>query len=677
MRSPGTRSGTVAADQFQLSSGSIRLKVHRPFESNPFIPTCRCLPPTLGSWIVMSISFSCPNCGKDFKTDAGLAGKKCKCKQCDHVFVIPAARGASPSGSVRPLTTFDDAGPSEAKPSRPAPKPARPAAAAARPSRPNYLDDDFDPYSIDDAMPLPPRKAEEVDEEEDYRGPSPVATRPRKKTKRSSSGPFAGLPPIYYGIVAGVAGVGVLAGAAGITSVSVVLGAVGILGALVPLLYGSIGVLVVPFYEGALHGIACFMLWPYQLFYLITRWSDMKGPFLTYLGGVGLMVLSAMPFVFIASKRPPGQPPQFAQTPWPGPELPDGFPQPPSAPLPPGMVRPPRLPGMPEMPGIPTPPGFVPRPQGVPGAPRQPSNPDTVVLVVTGLGDKATEEDFDDKLKGMLETSYGRCNMFGTGNFARKTYNVSPIPDAKALADRITWAKVTRVDDRTIEVVATPLPAADRRPPDSDFAAQVLFDLKSPTQNKRRDALRRIANAPPTDDGKEEIARAIEPLLKDPDGFTRSEAAKALGVWGGKENADALVGALRDPAFNVVWAVFDALERLRLPETAGPVASFMAVQQNRNNAAKVLVAIGPPAEPAVIPLLSHGDQFVRMEAAQVLEKIGGEACVPALQELIRKTNGHGLDAMAAGKALDQLGAPRFAQPARGKKGGLVPRSRNR
>lgn len=630
----------------------------------------------------MSISFSCENCGKSFQTDASFAGKKCKCKQCGHIFLIPSGGSSGPS---RPLKTFSEPGATASPPpARPRPAPAP----AARPAKPNYLDDGDDPYSIDDLAPLTPRKPAGVEEEDDYRNPKPVSTGPRKKKKpKAFDGPFAGLPAMFYMIVAGVAGVGILAGLVGLTMIGGILGGIALLGALVPLFYGGVGLLVVPFMEGVVHGILCFFFWPYQLYYLVSRWTEMRGAFLTYLSGVGVLLLSFAPFVILAARAPARPmvvvpPPAFGEM---AQDAPPGIP--PFAP----------------------PPGFRPP---VP-APVVPAGP-TVLLAVIGLDDPASREAFAQKLDE-LNVSHDQGNVQGDGV---TMYRVWPVTDPQEFAGRIKFANVMRVVGQTLQVKADPdqqqtperpqprqapptvaqgpvaaepglpiprpqpglnrpRPAARPGQAQGDFVEGVLADLEGGDQNRRRDALRRLAGAPPDEDRKAEVAKAIEPVLKDPDGFTRSEAVKALGVWGGKENLPALLQALRDPAFNVVWAVFDALERLKEPDSAEPVASYLATPQNRGRAVQVLKAIGPPAQPAVIKYLSHGDQFVRMEAARLLKEIGTEECVPALQELIRKTNGQGLDAMAAGDALDQLGAPRFPQSPRGKKGGLVPKSKPR
>jgi DNA-directed RNA polymerase subunit RPC12/RpoP len=38
----------------------------------------------------MQLTFSCPSCGKEYDLSWSMAGKKARCKQCSHEFVIPA-----------------------------------------------------------------------------------------------------------------------------------------------------------------------------------------------------------------------------------------------------------------------------------------------------------------------------------------------------------------------------------------------------------------------------------------------------------------------------------------------------------------------------------------------------------------------------------------------------------
>src|SRR5438067_831336 len=100
----------------------------------------------------MTIAFPCENCGHRFEVDRSYAGKKCRCKKCGHVFVIPVPREPASATAPRPaMKTFgaDSApAPPKSRPSAPAPKPP-PAPAPAE--VPSFFDDEADPYGLNDA----------------------------------------------------------------------------------------------------------------------------------------------------------------------------------------------------------------------------------------------------------------------------------------------------------------------------------------------------------------------------------------------------------------------------------------------------------------------------------------------------------------------------------------------
>jgi len=185
----------------------------------------------------------------------------------------------------------------------------------------------------------------------------------------------------------------------------------------------------------------------------------------------------------------------------------------------------------------------------------------------------------------------------------------------------------------------------------ADFTDQALADLKSPTLHDRNSALNRLEGAAPND-RRAEIAKAVEPLLKDPDGFCRARAAKVLGIWGGPENIPALVDGLKDTAFGVRWAVLDSLEARRDPTSADALIDYLMNSGDRSGAAKALKAIGPAAEEAVIRGLGHHDDFTRLEVCEILKEIGTSKSIVPLQRVARRNQG--LDSMAARDALRQI-----------------------
>ncbi len=80
---------------------------------------------------------SCPNCQKEIQVPAEAAGKKIKCKACQHVFPVPPAADApKPVARAKPA----QAKPAQAKPAQA--KPTSPPADAAAPIP--FKDDDED-----------------------------------------------------------------------------------------------------------------------------------------------------------------------------------------------------------------------------------------------------------------------------------------------------------------------------------------------------------------------------------------------------------------------------------------------------------------------------------------------------------------------------------------------------
>ena len=261
-------------------------------------------------------------------------------------------------------------------------------------------------------------------------------------------------------------------------------------------------------------------------------------------------------------------------------------------------------------------------------------DPNTTITVnVDGVGDKDTADLVREKVIAIMKGLglSGRLSFRRTGNIL--TFTIPGVSDPQVFADHVNFGSVTRVAGRIVDVVAAPIQPGEIRPPDSEFIAQALYDLKSPLPQTRKQALSRLARTPADASRRAEVAQAIVPMLQEPDGFTRADAAKALAVWGGPESTPALIVALKDTAFNVRWAVLDALKGLKDPQASEALAALVAEDKDRGKAVDALKAIGPPAEDAVIPLLSNGEDRVRVEACKILQVIGSEKSVPMLRRL--------------------------------------------
>jgi predicted Zn finger-like uncharacterized protein len=149
-------------------------------------------------------------------------------------------------------------------------------------------------------------------------------------------------------------------------------------------------------------------------------------------------------------------------------------------------------------------------------------------------------------------------------------------------------------------------------------------------------------------------AAAEPPLLKamdSPSGRTRELACEVLQEVGTKACVPTMIRALEERARRE--RALKTLTRLRPPEAAGPVAKWLEDAANRADASRALIAIGPAAEPAVLPVLKHKDLFTRAEACRVLKEIGTAASLPALQALAQQDQG---TARAAAEAIQAIKA---------------------
>lgn len=128
----------------------------------------------------MSIVIACGQCGKRYTVDAGLAGRRVKCKACGDAIEVPRAAAAPPGAPPR----------STAAPTRPEATAAR-AASTARvappPAAPAPLPEPDDPFSEDPFADL----------ESLERGgtPAPVPGRPAPMAAPPMSAPPPSVPP--------------------------------------------------------------------------------------------------------------------------------------------------------------------------------------------------------------------------------------------------------------------------------------------------------------------------------------------------------------------------------------------------------------------------------------------------------------------------------------------------
>ena len=210
---------------------------------------------------------------------------------------------------------------------------------------------------------------------------------------------------------------------------------------------------------------------------------------------------------------------------------------------------------------------------------------------------------------------------------------INPVDDPKAVVGKITFGEVVSVEGRTIAVTVgeVALPA-----PTEQEIALALNDLKSTDGNRRKAGADRLAKMyVVVPDRRVEVAKALEAAALEKDFWLQQPALRALNLWAGPENAAGLIRVLEAvdwPTRNIVCPI---LGRLKDPAAAPALAKLLPGLGDRGPASAALKAIGPGAEKAVIPFLTHKDSWASSEACHILKEIGTEASVAPLQEILK------------------------------------------
>jgi hypothetical protein len=200
------------------------------------------------------------------------------------------------------------------------------------------------------------------------------------------------------------------------------------------------------------------------------------------------------------------------------------------------------------------------------------------------------------------------------------------------------------------EKVNPGVPPAQREP----GLDQLLTDLRSPDQFKRKAAADKIGQMPVVEARRAEVQRALEPLLQEDQPFTTGAALKTLQTWGDKNIVPTLVQMLQKHGNRLLrLQVMETLAKFPDERGADAVAETLANLADRNAAGKALRAMGPLAEKSVLrQLQASPDWLTAREACGVLAEIGSPASLPTLDKLAGEKDARA--AAAARKAADAI-----------------------
>ncbi len=644
----------------------------------------------------MILVFNCPECRKEYEIDGKLAGRKSRCGQCGTTFRIPV-----PSGGAGPVLSApaSPASPpprpaSTSVPRTPSPSPARPA---SRPldAPPNEFWEEVDDKvefwdAEDDASPAAFKSAPKpVSVYDDEVLPAPPRVQPlveasKSKNKKKKSSSYDDDSSLWTRVATGyaiffMATMGFVALTvttdlysyqlmrwALVANVALFLVATVVCG-----IAGFVGTVVYPFGESLSCGL-CYIFIPfYAIYYIFTRWDDMKKPVSLYAASVVCMSISGPVFTWAAGLMRE-QNARMA-----------------------GVARGPQVPGMPA-------PAMPPGPGGgfLPGVPpefdqtRGRIGDTSVKLVIEGIPTNLdpnvglTGEEVRRAIVARVGQAQPQINgwIWGQRNGGSPSLRMIPEPDAAALANSINFGRVTR-QGNTINVTLDqdflaavpripknelaqaqppPAPAPDnfggknepQIPANADPVTRSLLELKNAGNDhfKKVRALERLRRTKSVDRASE-VVQAVVLFLTDDDSSVAAEAAKTLGFWPGQETVQALLDRLDDDRSGVRHEAIRALGKIRDPRTVEPLLARLS--HNQFEVEDAIKDIGELAEPALIVHLKDPEIEQRRFACKMLKRVGGMDTLVAMQSMSPDPDrGVQMEARETWKAIvSRVGAP--------------------
>ena len=234
-----------------------------------------------------------------------------------------------------------------------------------------------------------------------------------------------------------------------------------------------------------------------------------------------------------------------------------------------------------------------------------------------------SESDFSfDKNAGLIST------IETQGDVSSQTETTSRKAKVIFKARRLTG------DELAAALAPPPPPAPPRKLSGADLE-KLTGDLKSDNIETRRVAFRQLNDAEagaPSD----ELIGLIAAMATDSDSFAHMTAANFLGIHATTNEVPVLLKLLKDSDWSSRQYSAKALGRLKDPRGIQPLTDVIARSGNMNSqdASTALISIGAPAEKAVADLLNERNAETRRQACTILQQIGTDASLDALQKLV-------------------------------------------
>ncbi len=188
---------------------------------------------------------------------------------------------------------------------------------------------------------------------------------------------------------------------------------------------------------------------------------------------------------------------------------------------------------------------------------------------------------------------------------------------------------------------------------DGASVEELLTIIGKKTEHRRVQAaekLRDHSEAGPNPD----VAKKMLALMETDQLTVRNAVAQALEKWACPEINEAALKKLKGGTTEVRQSMMKILAAHYVDGNAEGIAQCLSTQDDRKVAVETLIAIGEPAQGAVIKMLDHRDSKVKLAACDILKEIGTADAITALTKATAEWTG--ADRGVARKALKALEA---------------------
>jgi hypothetical protein len=252
----------------------------------------------------MKITFAREHCRHEFAVDESLAGQHGRCKNCGRELDVP-----SPEFRLQPLAENVNDGAEVGQRSTPSKQPSSPGGARKEGAKLTPIEklsrqrssfegdlDDGKPYEIDNDFE-PPQSAVPS---------SPVsilmeAPAGWRHTVRVIMGKFAKFEDAIYLLLMAFWLIGAVAFLFELKPLAWTMLGLLVICSVLLLLLGGFEVFIKPFQESLRHGLAFVLIPPNAIYYVATRWKQMKRPFQKAIGAFGPLIV---PLFLVLFSRP-------------------------------------------------------------------------------------------------------------------------------------------------------------------------------------------------------------------------------------------------------------------------------------------------------------------------------------------------------------------------------------